>query len=79
MAKDVYRPDIYLEAAKLLVAEGKAKKADFPWDSDGYHTPTTSFIDKIEYDGRKPNEYLGKLAIGLKGDQHVTGAKVVAN
>ena len=29
-AKKVYRPDIYLEAAKLLVAEGKAKKDDFP-------------------------------------------------
>ena len=35
-AKKVYRPDIYLKAAKLLVDEGKAKKEDFPWDSDGY-------------------------------------------
>ena len=79
VAKDVYRPDIYLEAAKMLVAEGKAKKQDFPWDTDGYHKPTTSFIDKVEYDGRKPNDYLNKLAIGLKGDQHITGTKVVAN
>ena len=79
VAKDVYRPDIYLEAAKLLVAEGKAKKDDFPWDTDGYRAPTAEFIDKVEYDGRKPNDYLNKLTIGLKGDQHVTGTKVVAN
>jgi nitrate/nitrite transport system substrate-binding protein len=79
VSKDVYRPDIYLEAAKLLVAEGKAKKADFPWDTDGYHPPVADFIDKISYDGRKPNDYLQTLAIGLKGDQHVSGAKVVAN
>ena len=37
---------LYLQAAKLLVAEGKAKKADFPWDSDGYRAPTAEFIDK---------------------------------
>ena len=79
VAKSVYRPDLYLEAAKLLVAEGKAKKEDFPWASDGYRAPTAEFIDKVAYDGRKPNDYLTKLAIGLKGDQHVTGSKVVAN
>jgi nitrate/nitrite transport system substrate-binding protein len=79
VAKDVYRPDIYLEAAKLLVAEGKAKKAEFPWDTDGYHAPTSSFIDKVKFDGRKPNDYLENLVIGLKGDQRVTGSKVVAN
>ena len=75
----MYRPDLYLEAAKALVAEGKAKKADFPWDTDGYRAPTDEFIDEVSYDGRKPNDYLGKLAIGLKGDQHVSGSKVVAN
>jgi nitrate/nitrite transport system substrate-binding protein len=78
-AKSVYRPDLYLEAAKALVAEGKAKKADFPWDSSGYRDPVSEFIDKVTYDGRKPNDYLSKLAIGLKGDQHVAGSKVVAN
>jgi nitrate/nitrite transport system substrate-binding protein len=78
-AADVYRSDIYLQAAKLLVADGKAKKEDFPWDSDGYRAPTAEFIDKIEYDGRKPNEYLSKLPIGLKGEQRVAGSKIVAN
>ncbi|MGT2437352.1 hypothetical protein ACU4GH_17560 [Bradyrhizobium betae] len=29
-AKSVYRSDLYLAAAKLLVADGKAKKEDFP-------------------------------------------------
>jgi nitrate/nitrite transport system substrate-binding protein len=79
VAKSVYRPDLYLEAAKLLVAEGKAKKEDFPWTTDGYRAPTAEFIDKIAYDGRKPNDYLNKLAIGLKGDERVSGSKVVAN
>ena len=79
VAKSVYRPDIYLQAAKLLVADGKAKKEDFPWSSDGYRAATAEFIDKVEYDGRKPNDYIAKLAIGLKGDQHIAGAKVVAN
>ncbi|MFA6266061.1 MAG: CmpA/NrtA family ABC transporter substrate-binding protein [Pseudolabrys sp.] len=78
-AKKVYRPDLYLEAAKALVAEGKAKKADFPWDSSGYRDATSEFIDKVAYDGRKPNDYLSRLAIGLKGDQRVSGSKVVAN
>ena len=77
-ARKVYRPDLYLEAAKALVAEGKAKKADFPWDSNGYRAPTSEFIDGVSYDGTRPNAYLDSLTIGLKGDQKVSGAKVVA-
>lgn len=76
VAKQVYRPDLYLKAAKALVDEGKAKAEDFPWKSDGYRAPTAEFIDGVEYDGRKPNEYLSKFAIGLKGEQRVAGAKV---
>ena len=52
MAKKVYRPDVYLKAAKLLVEEGKAKEADFPWSADGYRAPTADFIDGI--DVRRP-------------------------
>src|SRR5262249_13400003 len=78
-AKQVYRPDIYLQAAKHLVAEGKAKPEDFPWNSDGYRPATSEFIDGVAYDGRKPNDYLKSLAIGLKGDQHVDGAKIIGN
>ena len=78
-AKKVYRPDLYLEAAKLLIADGKAKKADFPLDSDGYRAPTSEFIDGVSYDGRKPNAYIDGLKIGLKGNQRVEGLKVVSN
>ncbi|HEY8540673.1 MAG TPA: CmpA/NrtA family ABC transporter substrate-binding protein [Steroidobacteraceae bacterium] len=77
VAKKVYRPDIYLKAAQLLVEEGKAKKEDFPWTSDGYRPPTKDFIDGIEFDGRKPNAYLEKFSIGLKGTQKVEGGNVV--
>ena len=78
-AKSVYRPDIYLQAAKLLVAEGKAKKEDFPWTSDGYREPTNEFIDGITYNGRKPNAYIDSLKIGLKDAERVEGLKVVSN
>ncbi|WP_018996971.1 CmpA/NrtA family ABC transporter substrate-binding protein [Hirschia maritima] len=77
-AKSVYRPDIYLEAAKMLVDEGKANKADFPWETDGYKAPTPAadIIDGIGYDGRTPNAYLDSLTIGLKGSQKIVDAKV---
>jgi nitrate/nitrite transport system substrate-binding protein len=78
-AKKVYRPDVYLKAAQLLVDEKKAKKEDFPWTTDGYRAPTREFIDGTEYDGRKPNDYLAKFAIGLRGEQKVEGGKVVTS
>ncbi|MGI3164126.1 CmpA/NrtA family ABC transporter substrate-binding protein [Pseudooceanicola sp. 200-1SW] len=78
VAKSVYKPEIYLEAARMLVDEGLANEADFPWDSDGYKAPTPSedVIDGIAYDGRTPNAYLDSLPIGLKGDQKVVGNEV---
>jgi len=77
-AKSVYRPDIYLDAARLLVDEGMANEADFPWDSDGFKeaTPAADIIDGIPYDGRAPNAYLESLPIGLKGEQIVVGDEV---
>ena len=50
-AKQVYRPDIYLQAAKLLVVDGKAPPSDFPFETDGYRPPARDFIDGMEYDG----------------------------
>jgi nitrate/nitrite transport system substrate-binding protein len=78
-ARQVYRPDLYLAAAKLLIEEGKAKKDDFPSTSDGYRAPTSEFIDGITFDARKPNSYVESLAIGLKGGQRIEGVKVVSN
>jgi nitrate/nitrite transport system substrate-binding protein len=76
-AKKVYLPEVYLKAAQLLVKEGKAKKEDFPWTTDGYRAPQSEFIDGIVFDGKKPNEYLKKFPIGLKDGQRVDGTKVV--
>lgn len=76
-AKDVYRPDIYLKAAQALIAEGKARKEEFPFGSDGYRVPTSDFIDKIAYDGRKPNAYIDSLKIGLKDKEKLQGTQVV--
>jgi nitrate/nitrite transport system substrate-binding protein len=77
-AKSVYRPDVYLAAARLLVAEGNAMESDFPWTSDGYRAPTTDFLDGVAYDGRRPNTYLENLAIGLKGDDTPTTAQTTS-
>jgi nitrate/nitrite transport system substrate-binding protein len=73
IAKKVYRPDIYAEAAKELITEGKVKAEDFPdfKIEDGFRPPQTEFIDGITYDGKKPNEYLEKFPIGLKGKDEV--------
>jgi len=78
VARSVYKPEIYLEAARMLVDEGLADEEDFPWDSDGYKAPTPAgdIIDGIAYDGRTPNAYLDSLPIGLKGEQVVVGTDV---
>lgn len=76
VAKSVYKPEIYVKAAKMLVEEGKAKASDFPFDSDGYKAPTSDFIDGIRYDGHKPNAYIDSLPIGLKSGQTVVGNQV---
>ncbi|HKJ63199.1 MAG TPA: CmpA/NrtA family ABC transporter substrate-binding protein, partial [Hyphomicrobiales bacterium] len=77
-AKSVYRPDIYLQAAKLLIEDGYAKEEDFPFVSDGYRDPVPAehFIDGIPYDGRKPNAYIDSLPIGLKSNQVIEGNQV---
>ncbi|MGB0658858.1 MAG: CmpA/NrtA family ABC transporter substrate-binding protein [Mangrovicoccus sp.] len=79
VAKSVYRPDIYMEAAKLVIEDGYATEDMFPAaDEDGYKDPTPAedIIDGIAYDGMKPNAYLDSLPIGLKGEQTVVGSEV---
>lgn len=71
IAEKVYRPDIYAQAAKDLIAEGLASADGFPdfATEDGFRAPQTHFIDNITYNGKQPNAYLEKFAIGLKGEQ----------
>lgn len=76
VAKKVYKPEIYMQAAELLIAEGHVKKADFPFGTDGYKAPQTEFIDSITYDGKKPNAYLQSLPIGLKEGQKVSASGI---
>lgn len=73
MAKKVYRPDIYTKAAQSLIAEGKAKAAEFPdfKTEDGFREPQKEFIDGVVYDGKKPNEYIDKFSIGLKSNDKI--------
>jgi nitrate/nitrite transport system substrate-binding protein len=78
IARKVYRPGVYLEAAELLIAEGLAEPADFPFETDGYREPQTEFIDELVYDGRAPNAYLGRFPIGLKGEDRVSGGEVLS-
>ena len=71
-AKKVFLPEVYQQAAKELIAEGKLKATDFPDFSSetGYRaTDAHTFIDGIVFDGNKPNDYLSKFAIGLKGKE----------
>lgn len=72
-AKKVYRADIYAEAAKELIAEGKMKASDFPdfAKETGFKPATREFIDGVTYDGSKPNAYIDSLKIGLKGKDTV--------
>ena len=65
-AREVYKPEIYLKAAKLLLDEGKIAEADVPWDTDGYKPATDEFIDGMTYDGREPLKYLAQFEIGHK-------------
>jgi nitrate/nitrite transport system substrate-binding protein len=72
LAKKIVMPEVYQQAAKDLIAEGKMTAADFPVDLskvDGFRTPdATEWIDGIKFDGHKPNEYLTKFPVGLKGN-----------
>ena len=71
IAKKVYRPDIYQQAAEALIAEGKLKRVDFPdfAQETGYRKPQTEFIDGVTFDATKPNAYIDSFTIGLKGGE----------
>lgn len=67
MAKKIYKPEIYREAAKELIAEGKLQASDVPpADTDGFRPVTSDFIDGNPYDAHKPNDYIKSFKIGIK-------------
>jgi nitrate/nitrite transport system substrate-binding protein len=63
--KDIYRPDIWTKAAKILAAEGKIPATDIP-ETDGYKPATTDFIDGKTYDAKDPIGYINSFKIGNK-------------
>ncbi len=63
--KEIYRPDIWMEAAKMLVEEGKIPAEDIP-DTDGYKPATESFIDSNPFDGKNAIAYINSFEIGNK-------------
>ncbi|MGH8468926.1 MAG: CmpA/NrtA family ABC transporter substrate-binding protein [Gammaproteobacteria bacterium] len=66
-AEKIYRPDTYRQAAEELIKEGKMDAKDLP-TTDGYDPPRGELIDAIAFDAKKPNEYIGRFKIGLKGN-----------
>jgi len=65
--REIYRPDIWQDAAKALVSEGKIDAADIP-ETDGYKPPTTDFIDGTLYDAKDPVGYINGFQIGNKDE-----------
>ncbi|MBW3466942.1 CmpA/NrtA family ABC transporter substrate-binding protein [Arthrospiribacter ruber] len=63
--KDIYRPDIWMQAAEILVKEGYLDASEVP-ATDGYKAPTAEFIDGITYDGKDPIGYINGFKIGNK-------------
>ncbi len=68
IARKVYRPDIYAQAAQALIAEDYAVADEFPdfANESGFKPPQDDFLDGITYDGTKPTNYIESLEIGLK-------------
>ena len=66
-AKEIYRPDVYREAAKRLIEKGLLTTDEVPpGDADGYKPPTSDFIDGKSFDGKDPLGYLKQHEIGNK-------------
>lgn len=66
VARRVYRPDIYRDAAKELIASGEMATTDLPAET-AYGAPASRFIDGVSFDAHQPNAYLAQFAIGQQG------------
>ncbi len=65
--KEVYRPDLWNEAAKELAAEGKITASEIP-TTDGYRDRVEEFIDGKPYNGKDPIGYINSFKIGNKDE-----------
>jgi nitrate/nitrite transport system substrate-binding protein len=72
VAEQVYRPDIYMQAAQMVIDAGYASAEDFPFGTNGFKEPTSAFLDGVTYDGTQPNAYINSLTIGLSGVETVS-------
>ncbi len=68
--REIYRPDIWREAAALLLEEGQLTAEEIP-DTDGYKDPTADFIDGKIYDGKDPLGYINSFEIGYKDESAI--------
>lgn len=65
VARKVYKPELWKEAAAALVSDGILQASDTA-SSDGFRPPSSAFIDGIPFDGRSPVAYLKSLPLGNK-------------
>lgn len=63
--RQVYRPDIWKQAAEQLLTEGQLETTDIP-QTDGYKAATSDFIDGKTYDAKDPIGYINSFGIGNK-------------
>lgn len=68
-AAQVYRGDIYTEAATSLIKDGLMKAEDFPdFSQENFARPDQGeLIDGVAFTPRQPNAYIDSFDIGLKG------------
>ncbi|WP_309044227.1 CmpA/NrtA family ABC transporter substrate-binding protein [Marinobacter sediminicola] len=68
-AAQVYRGDIYAEAARSLIDDGLMEAEDFPdFNQENFSRPHQGeLIDGVAFTPRQPNAYIDSFDIGLKG------------
>jgi len=67
IAKKVYLPDVYMDAAQRLIQEGHLTADEVPAEGyDGYKPASSDFIDGMEFDGKKALDYINGFSIGIK-------------
>ncbi len=68
--REIYRPDIWRQAADILLGEGHLATEEIP-ETDGYKAPTSDFIDGKVYDAKDPLGYINSFKIGNKDESAI--------